>query len=228
MMDGRANWILTLVLVGSACSRTEQQSVEPGEQPTAAREQALMVQEGSVESKAVLAYVNAPSTTAQRLRDEASMRKAGAAAIVARREGPDGRAETADDQRFTTIDELRAVPSFYDSFLPRLYHAAARAGMLERGVSVVFSPQPLPASNTRHLADMIDRAQASLDVAMFAQSETATGEALKRAASRGVKVRYLLDGARQAVEDHRKVDFYASLEQAGVDIRASSKSCQQG
>jgi phosphatidylserine/phosphatidylglycerophosphate/cardiolipin synthase-like enzyme len=65
----------------------------------------------------------------------------------------------------------------------------------------------------------MDRAQTSLDVAMFSHTENATGEALKRAASRGVKVRYLLDGARQAVEDHRKVDFFASLEQAGVDIR---------
>lgn len=211
--------LTTLTLGASACAVSgEDDDVAVGDEDFT---------EGSAEARAILALVNDTRVSAGEL-VEHRVPSRGAEALVAHRDGPDGAPATADDDPFDTIAELKGVRGVGRVTLERLLAYAKEKGLMGgAGVEVVFSPQPTwEASHLARVAQLIDGAQESVDVAMYSYSDAKIGEALARAAARGVKVRFVfetagedksLDGAALAASKSGK------LEAVGVDVRYVNK-----
>jgi hypothetical protein len=66
--------------------------------------------DGSPESIGVLAFLNSPTTTVTVLDDDVPLDRRAATKLVAHRDGADGVAGTADDDRFDTVREVDDVP----------------------------------------------------------------------------------------------------------------------
>ncbi|MFO0677572.1 MAG: phospholipase D-like domain-containing protein [Polyangiaceae bacterium] len=91
---------------------------------------------------------------------------------------------------------------------------------------VVFSPQTGTATHTAKIAGLIDRAQKTIDVAIYSFSDANISAALERATARGVKVRLVFETAR----DEKGLTGPAlvasksgQLEKRGVDVRYVNK-----
>ena len=79
---------------------------------------------GSPEAARVLALVNDPNTSFELLDGEGALDRRAARNIVAHRDGPDGFADTSDDDLFDDLAELDAVPYVGPSALRRLLELA--------------------------------------------------------------------------------------------------------
>ncbi|RMH40435.1 MAG: hypothetical protein D6689_13840, partial [Deltaproteobacteria bacterium] len=133
------------------------------------------VDAASPEARAVLALVNDPAVTAEQLDDEARLYRTAAYNIVAHRDGPDGVAGSHDDDPFDDLAELDAVKYVGPVALERLLAYAIDRGYLDdvRGghVEAIFSPQPYERSHNVRVAELIDAAQDSIDIAMYSYSD---------------------------------------------------------
>jgi phosphatidylserine/phosphatidylglycerophosphate/cardiolipin synthase-like enzyme len=169
----------------------------------------------------VLTYVNDPATTYEVMR-AAAVPSTAARNIVAHRDGPDGLAGTADDDRFDDLAELDAVKYVGPVTLSRLVAAAEGPCAAATSIDVIFSPQPYDQSHLARIAELIDGAQRSLDLALYSFSDAKISDALKRAVARGVSVRLIYDTAS---EDRKSPAGTASarLEDLGVDVRWVNK-----
>ncbi len=164
----------------------------------------------------VLALVNDPAT------DEAALRAAGvhtraARSIVAYRDLAD------EDHRFGTVEELDEV-SWVGPAAFRQLVAAVADRCLEPSLEadVVFSPREYEASHLARVAAEIDRADLSLDIAMYSYGDARVGQAIERAIGRGVRVRMIYESANG---EHRAPEGTTSarLEAMGVDVRYVNK-----
>jgi phosphatidylserine/phosphatidylglycerophosphate/cardiolipin synthase-like enzyme len=185
--------------------------------------------EGSAEARAVLALVNDPGVDFAELDVDAGLSSRVARNIITKRDGADATAGTADDDRFDTLTELDAVPYLGSAALGQLLDYAIEKGLLTTTprVDVIFSPQPVGATHTARVAQMIGQAQHSIDIAMYSYSDAGIGVALTEALARGVKIRFLFD---TAAEDRKLADLVArtatksgKLEKAGIDVRWVNK-----
>jgi phosphatidylserine/phosphatidylglycerophosphate/cardiolipin synthase-like enzyme len=180
-------------------------------------------------AQAVRALLNDPATTKDVL-VKAKVTSPTATAILAHRSGSDGALHTADDDPFDTLKEVDAIKGVGPATLNRLVAAATAGGYVDaekaKARKVIFSPQPADASHTAEVAKLIAGAKRSIDIAMYSYSDAGIASALSDAVSRGVKVRFVYDGARS---DHNlKGTALASsksgkLEAAGVDVRYVDK-----
>ncbi|MEQ1500921.1 MAG: nuclease A inhibitor family protein [Myxococcota bacterium] len=84
--------------------------------------------DGSPEAVGLLAFVNDPGTSLAVLDVDVALDARAAGAIVAHRDGPDGRPSTADDDRFDTIAELDAAYYVGDSALTAILDYATAHG----------------------------------------------------------------------------------------------------
>lgn len=91
---------------------------------------------------------------------------------------------------------------------------------------VIFSPQPATRSHNVEVAQRIDQAERTIDIAMYSFSDADVLAALAAAVDRGVEVRLLFDTA----SEDRKLTGAAlqrsrsgKLEQSGVDVRWVNK-----
>lgn len=66
----------------------------------------------------------------------------------------------------------------------RLYEYAKQKGVGAGGAEVVFSPQTWDASHLARVVQEIERAERSIDVAMYSYSDAKIGAALADAATR--------------------------------------------
>ena len=95
-----------------------------------------------------------------------------------------------------------------------------------KDIDVIFSPQPIEASHSARVAELIGTAKTSLDIAMYSYSDATIGKALEAAVARGVKVRFLFDTANG---DHSltgaalDASKSAQLEKKGIDVRYVNK-----
>jgi phosphatidylserine/phosphatidylglycerophosphate/cardiolipin synthase-like enzyme len=103
---------------------------------------------------------------------------------------------------------------------------AARLGDGERVTDVIFSPQPPAQAHSVRIAELIDQAERSLDIAVYSFNDPAILAALAAAVERGVEVRFLYERARE----DRKLSGpalgrsrSAELERRGVDVRWVNK-----
>lgn len=89
-------------------------------------------------------------------------------------------------------------------------------------MTVIFSPQPPEESHNARVAQIIDGAARSIDVAMYSFSDPDILRALGDAVSRGVRVRFLLDDAsadRRLQGDALLASRSGQLEQRGINVR---------
>lgn len=95
-----------------------------------------------------------------------------------------------------------------------------------RTSEVIFSPQPPDATHNIRIAELIDSADASIDIAIYGLGSAAIEAALRDAAARGVAIRLLYEGAKddQRLDaDARASSQSAALEAAGIDVRYVNK-----
>jgi len=191
---------------------------------------------GSDEAAAVLALVNHPDTDLDILDIDARLHKTAATNIIAHRNGPDGVFGTADDDTFGDLAELDAIKFVGPTALSRLLEYAIAEGFMptpgddddddDKSIDVIFSPQPLDESHNARVAEMIDTAEHTIDIAMYSFSNADISDALEDAVARGVEVRFLFETANK----DRKLEGAAlqssksgRLEDVGVDVRWVNK-----
>src|SRR5690606_21055243 len=131
---------------------------------------------------ATLAPVNDPAVTHAVLDDDVALDKRAADGIVAFRAGLDGVEGTADDRTFMRIQTLDDVPYVGPRALSAMRDYAVAHGYLDQVPScvtyVIFSPQPYYQSHNVAVAEAIDAAQTSLDIAMYSFSDEEIYDAL--------------------------------------------------
>lgn len=177
----------------------------------------------------ILAVANDGAVTFLILDEVVGLDKRAARGIVDFRAGPDGAENTADDRRFTTLEELDAVPYVGDRALEQLFAFAQANGYGAAdpfAADVVFSPQPYASSHNKRVEGLIDGAVRSLDVAMYSFSDEAIFDAIERATARGVEVRFVFETAnedRKAAGEELAGSRSARLERMGVDVRYVNK-----
>jgi len=153
--------------------------------------------EGSPEAVAVLAVANDQYLDFQTYDDVVALHKRAAENLVAHRDGDPG--TDADDNLFDDLGELWGVSycktTCFNKLLAYAKDHGYFGGSAGEDISVVFSPQS--DSNATHLAgvaDLIDGAEHSIDVAMYSYShQDPVKSALERAMARGVKIRFLAE-----------------------------------
>src|SRR5689334_5133084 len=168
------------------------------------------------EIDAIVALANDPATDFRALGVTSTATKR----ILLHRDGRDGRAGTGDDDRFDDVSELDAVP-YVGAATFRKFAAAivGRCGAAAAAdVSVVFSPQLAEASHLVKIAELVDRAQRSIDIAMYSYSSSAISQALSRARQRGVVVRFIFETANED-KSSPVGSPSAALEALGIDVR---------
>ena len=91
---------------------------------------------------------------------------------------------------------------------------------------MIFSPQNYENSHNVRIAKEIDKAQSSVDIAMYSYSDSRIGNALESAVNRGVLVRFIFHTAN---DDRKKSGSSldnsksARLERLGVNVRYVNK-----
>lgn len=187
--------------------------------------------DGSPEAQAILALVNDTSVDLEELDIDARLHRTAARNIIAHRDGSDELPGTGDDDAYDDLDELDAVPFVGPTALARLLEYAEAKGLLDAGgaaeASVVFSPQPLNASHNARIAQLIDGAQDTVDIAMYSYSSADIASALEAAVARGVDVRFVFETARSSDKNLTGLSLENSksgrLEKAGVNVRYVNK-----
>src|SRR4051812_31020500 len=88
-------------------------------------------------------------------------------------------------------------------------------------VEVIFSPAASPAqSHVARIAAEVDRAQSSIDIAIYSYSDANITARLAAAAARGVKIRVIYEvGGNDSRSDHVDTTTSGKLEAAGADVR---------
>jgi phosphatidylserine/phosphatidylglycerophosphate/cardiolipin synthase-like enzyme len=171
----------------------------------------------------VVALLNDPETTLAELRG-ANVHSRAAKNLIAHRDGGDRTYGTDDDDPFDGIDEVDAVPYVGAAALRALVLAVTETCAVAPGtdVEVIFSPQLYADSHLPRVAAAIDAAQRSIDVAMYSFRDAGIKEALRRAVGRGVRIRFLFEGAQ---DDRRSLagTTSAQLEEMGIDVRYVNK-----
>jgi phosphatidylserine/phosphatidylglycerophosphate/cardiolipin synthase-like enzyme len=186
--------------------------------------------EGTPEALAVLTLVNDRTVLGEELDVAAALDARAAAGIIAHREGPDGVQRTADDDLYDTVAELDAVPNVGPATLLALLAYAKSQGyydaQLAKRLDVVFSPLAYADSHLPLIAQRIDQAGRSIDIAMYSFSDAAVSQALARAVERGVQVRFVFEtaGTDKSVKPPALANTKsAALEKIGVNVRWVSK-----
>jgi len=202
---------------------------EPADR-TADESFASALESTSPEAAAVLSLVNDVAVNAIELDDDAGLDRRAAYNIVGRRNGADGAPGTGDDALFADLSALDSVPWVGPVALERLLDYARVAGYLDaqraRSLDVIFSPQPYEQSHNVAIAEHIDAAEHSLDIAMYSWSDARIGEALADAVARGVTVRMIFEGAnsdRKKTGSSLEFSKSARLERMGIDVRYVNK-----
>ena len=177
-----------------------------------------------------LALANDQSVTEVMLDDAVGLDSRAAGNIVEWRAGQDAVEGTADDRTFMTLAQLDDISYVGASALGKMRDYAVANGYLDEVPShvanTIFSPQPYYQSHNVAVADIIDQAQTSLDIAMYSFSDEGIYDALEAAVQRGVTVRFIFETAS---EDRKKTGSAldnsrsARLENMGIDVRWVNK-----
>lgn len=150
--------------------------------------------------------------------------------IVDWRAGLDAVEGTPDDRTFMRMAQLDDISYVGPSALGKLRDWGVANGFLDtlpaHVTSTIFSPQPYYQSHNVAVADIIDQAQHSLDIAMYSFSDEGIYDALEAAVLRGVTVRFIFETANDdrkksgtALDNSRS----ARLENMGIDVRWVNK-----
>jgi len=169
----------------------------------------------------VVAYVNDPATTAERLRTDGIHTRAARNAI-AHRDGADGVYGTGDDDPFDDVFELDAVPYVGPVAFSQFVAAVSSACEVTSSAEVIFSPQPYETSHLRRAVELIDGAERSVDIAMYSFRDNRILDAMARATERGVRARVIFEKGGEDRHDPEGT-MSGDLEEAGADVRYVNK-----
>lgn len=186
---------------------------------------ASAVTEGTADARTILAVANDAALDAARFKSDVGLTTTASNNLVTHRNGADGQLGTDDDDRFDTVRELDDVAYIGAASIARIL-AYGKAHGYENTVDVVFSPQPSSTSHLARIAPLIANAKTSIDLAMYSFSDATLQKALKDAAARGVKVRYMSETAgddKSLSGDAKAKTANGQLEAAGVDVRYVNK-----
>lgn len=168
------------------------------------------------ELASVLEWVNNPATTEQTLRDEGVHTRA-ARNIIDYRDNQD------ENNHFDDVEELDDVYFVGPVAFQQMVAAVeGECGGRDGQTEVVFSPQPYDDSHLVAVAEAIDGAELSVDIAMYSFRDSQIQDALERAINRGVVVRMLFNTANDDRSDPEGSSS-ARLEEIGVDVRWINK-----
>lgn len=179
---------------------------------------------GACGSAQLLAMLNDATVGVETLQQHGVHTRA-ARHIIEHRNGEDGVAGTADDVVFETLFEVDAVPYVGAVAMQQLAAIAADLCVVEpptQPAEVIFSPQPHAQSHLARVAELIDGAQRSVDIAMYSFSDAGITRAIERAVRRGVAVRLMFEPAR-AERNNPAGSKSDQMERAGVDVRYINK-----
>ncbi len=176
------------------------------------------------EEIAVLDLVNDRSLSFETLDDDVKLHKRSAQRIVELRDGEDEQAFSEDDHWFSSIDEVDAVPYIGKASIKKLVTYALENGYPRHQIESVFSPQPYDQSHVIKIAEWIDGAEESIDIAMYSFSDGTVIEALEDAISRGVVVRLIYEGGnKDRLSDNPESSRSAEFERLGANVRYVNK-----
>lgn len=166
--------------------------------------------EGSVEAHAILAVANDVSNDVAAFDDAIGLDRRAATRLVDHREG----------RVFTALAQLYEVPYCKASCLSHLLEYADQQGLYTQPeVATIFSPQPIETSHLARVAELIDGAMDTVDIAMYSySSRDPIRGALQRARERGVVIRFLAN--TDLAKNEQKC---APLEEMGIDVRRVTK-----
>lgn len=223
MYFNRYTAVFFAALTFSACANTDEDSSPDGEFEQAFTDGKADDFWGSCQSEKVLQLINSTATTADLLKDRGVHTRA-ANNIIDARNGADGVAGTADDKVFASVVEIDDVPYVGPVAMDSLGALVADLCITPAAaqVEVIFSPQDYQNSHLKKVADLIDQAQDSVDIAMYSYSDAGIGSALERAVDRGVSVRMIFDTANSEKSSPANTKS-SRLEDAGVDVRYVNK-----
>lgn len=172
---------------------------------------------------AMLALVNDPTVSQEELDDAARLDRRAAADIVAWRDAGNVylTVDDVDDRKYvgaTALERLReyALAQGYGSDPTDPTDPVVPAG--DGSVDVVFSPQSSGNQHTDRVADLIDAAQYSVDIAMYSFSVGGVYDALEDAVGRGVKIRMVFE-----MDSSSDTPRAERLENMGVNVRTVNK-----
>jgi phosphatidylserine/phosphatidylglycerophosphate/cardiolipin synthase-like enzyme len=164
-------------------------------------------------ARVILSVVNDANVTVEVLDDDVDLDVRAARAIVSARPIAD-------------LDALDALPYVGEQALEKILQYGLANGYEPGSIDVIFSPQGYRSSHNARIAQEIDRAQTSIDIAMYSFADEAIFHALERAVQRGVAVRLIYDTANQ---EHLLTGMAldgsssARFERAGIDVRYVNK-----
>ncbi|HEY5921025.1 MAG TPA: phospholipase D-like domain-containing protein [Kofleriaceae bacterium] len=222
-----ATALIGLLFGMSACTDAEVEDGENDAFPSGKADGGI--DEGSPEAIGVLKLVNDAGESAASLKSGAGITSRAAGNIVKHRDGADGAAGTADDDKFDTLAELDAIPYIGPATLNALLELARDKGYVggTPKLDAMFSPLAAANSHNARIAQLIRSAQHTLDIAIYSYSDAGIAAALKDRVEHGVKVRFIF---YTAAEDRKLVDPAARaasksgrLEAVGIDVRWMSK-----
>ncbi|MEZ4462479.1 MAG: phospholipase D-like domain-containing protein [bacterium] len=177
---------------------------------------------GECETNALLGKLNNPETSAEGLKD-AGIHTRAANNIIAQRNGLDALPGTEDDFYFRSLTDVDDVSYVGTVAMSQLLEMVAGTCIVTGGnAEVIFSPQPYETSHLARVAELIDGAQHSIDIAMYSYSDSKIGAALRRAVERGIDVRFIFETANEDKSSPAGTKS-AALEDMGIDVRYVSK-----
>lgn len=231
----RHTLIASLLVSLAACGDAPQTDAADGEWDDIATGKADgAIDPESDEAQAVLLLVNDPEVDVDELDHDARLDARAARNIIAHRNA-DGIWGTDDDNRIDDIPELDGIGYVGPRALDRLIDYAVDQGYLElvQGsddddtmTDVIFSPQPSDATHNVRVAELIDEAQESIDIAMYSYSNGTVRTAIENAAARGVEIRFLFETAsddRRLEGEELQDSRSGQLEAHGIDVRWVNK-----
>jgi len=151
--------------------------------------------EGSAEALAILAVANDQAIDFETYDDVVALHKRAAENLIEHRDGDPE--TTEDDNLFDDLGELWGVSYCKTTCFNKLLSYAKDNGYFGGSAgedhSVVFSPQSnTNATHLARVAEMVDGAEHSIDIAMYSYShQDPVRSALERAKARGVQIRFL-------------------------------------
>ncbi len=176
---------------------------------------------GACEVKQVLAYVNDPEVTLEVMKADGIYTRS-AKNIIAYRNGPDGVPGTDDDEAIETIEELDDIYYVGPKTMQKLVDACRHRCLVAPTAEVIFSPQAYDDSHLAKVAELIDSAEHTVDIAMYSFSAYNILDALERAVNRGVQIRFVFETANADRSDPEG-SWSAKLEDLGIDVRYVNK-----
>ncbi len=207
----------------AACANTDEEVSPDGRDDVALVDGKADNQFGVCGEDKLLALLNDPLIDLAHLKGHGVHSRA-ASNLINTRNGADKLAGTPDDTIFESLVQIDRVPYVGKAAMTQLASLVEHLCVAPSNSrnEIIFSPQPIGESHVARVAELIDEAEVSADIAVYSFSDAGVTSAIERAIGRGVSIRMVFEPARDERNDPdgSKSD---QLERLGVDVRYINK-----